>query len=141
VVGVVGLAYLGFLAASLRVPPSASAETDLARALEREHLTYGLAAYWQASTVTVASGDRVRVRAVDMGSPVPGPYLWEARSAWYDRRVPGNDARFVVRDTADPRSVDRKAVEAAFGPPSEVRRYGRYEVLIWDRDLLARLGD
>jgi len=55
VAAAVALAYVGFLAASLRVPPTGADDVELGRYLEREHLTYGLAAYWQASTVTVAT--------------------------------------------------------------------------------------
>jgi hypothetical protein len=140
VAAAVGLAYLASLTASLSVPPSGSPETDLGRYLERQHLTYGLANYWQASNVTVATGGRVRVRALDLGAPMPSPYWWEAEGGWYDPRIRGNDARFVIRDTTDPRSLDRQAVEVAFGPPAEVRHFGRYEVLVWNQDLLSQLG-
>jgi hypothetical protein len=137
VAAAVALAYVGFLGASLRVPPTAGTDAELGRYLERQHLRYGLAAYWQASTVTVATGDRVRVRALDLGAPVPSPYWWEAQDSWYDRRIEGNDARFVVRDTSDPRTLDRGAIEAAFGPPAEVHQFGHYEVMVWDRNLLG----
>jgi hypothetical protein len=140
VAAAVGLAYVAFLATSLRVPPTASREVELGRYLERQHLTYGLADYWQASTVTVATGGRVRVRALDLGEQMPSPYWWEAEGTWYDPRVQGNDARFVIRDLDDPRTLDRRAVEAAFGPPAEVRRFGRYEVLVWNQDLLSQLS-
>jgi hypothetical protein len=71
--------------------------------------------------------------------PQPSAYLWESEGSWYDPNVPGNDARFVVRDTSDPRSVGRDAIEASFGTPSEEYRVGRYEVFVWDRNLLNDL--
>jgi hypothetical protein len=129
----VGLVYVGFLMASLRAPAASSESTDIGTWLDRNDLHYGLAAYWQASTVTVESGGRVRVRAIDLNAPVPSPYRWEAEASWYDPRLTGNRATFVLRDTSDPRSVDRRSVEAAFGPPREEHMVGHYQILVWDR--------
>jgi len=135
----VGLAYLAFMAVSLRTAPAPVPEAELSAFLQRHHLTYGVAAYWQASTVTVQSGGRVRVRAVVTGPRQPSAYRWEAEDSWYDPSRTGNDARFVVRDTQDPRSADRVGVEAAFGTPAGEYRVGRYEVFVWDRNLLDDL--
>src|SRR5215472_1601724 len=136
---VIGLAYVLFLAVSLRTPVAPSPEADLGAFLQRHHLQYGVAAYWQASTITVQSKGRVRVRAFIARQPQPTAYVWESQGSWYDPNVPGNDARFVVRDRLDPRSVDRGAIEASFGTPSEEFRMGRYEVFVWDRNLLNDL--
>jgi hypothetical protein len=135
----VGIAYLLFMALSLRTPVAPSPEAELGAFLQRHHLAYGVATYWQASTITVQSGGRVRVRAFLARQPQPSPYVWESEGSWYDPNVPGNDARFVVRDTLDSRSVDRNAIEASFGLPSEEYRVGQYEVFVWDRNLLDDL--
>jgi len=135
----VGLVYLLFLAVGLRTPVAPSPEADLGAFLQRHHLQYGVATYWQASTITVQSKGRVRVRAFIARQPQPTAYVWESQGSWYDPNVPGNDARFVVRDTLDPRSVDRDAIEASFGLPSEEYRVGQYEVFVWDRNLLDDL--
>jgi hypothetical protein len=135
----VGLAYLAFMALSLRTPVAPSPEAELAGFLQRHHLEYGVATYWQASTVTVESGGRVRVRAFLPTQPQPTAYVWESEGSWYDPNVPGNDARFAIQDTLDPRSVDRGAIESSFGTPSEEFRVGRYEIFVWDRNLLSDL--
>jgi hypothetical protein len=137
---VVGVVYVAFLGISLRTPPAVEPEAEVGAYLARQHLTYGVAAYWQASTVTVISGGRVRVRAVAAGPSLPGPYLWEAQRSWYDPRLPGNDARFALRDTWDPRSVDPRVIEATFGPPAQHLRFGRYEVFVWDHNLLDNMA-
>jgi len=136
----IAIAYVAIAVVTLRTPPASQPEAQLAATLEQRQLTYGLASYWQASTVTVGSRDRVRVRAVQLATPRPSPYLWEALPSWYDPAQPGNDARFVLFDTWDPRSLDRDAIEAAFGPPAGDFRVGRYEVLVWDRNLLDGLA-
>ena len=136
---VIGLAYVLLMAVSLRTPVAPTPEAELGAFLQRHHLAYGVAAYWQASTVTVQSGGRVHVRAFLATQPQPSPYEWESEGSWYDPSLPGNDARFVVRDTSDPRSVDRDAIEASFGTPVAEYRVGRYEVFVWDRNLLDDL--
>lgn len=135
-----GAAYLALLGVALATPPAPAPDAQLATFLARNHLTYGVSAYWQASTTTVDSGGAVRVRAVDLDEDPPTPYLWEAETAWYDPTVPGNDARFALRDTGDRRTLDRGAAEAAFGPATRVYHVGRYEVLVWDRNLLDSLN-
>lgn len=135
----VGLVYLVSFGASLRTPPAPSSDAELVAFLARHHLHYGVAAYWQASTVTVESGGRVRVRAVRAGPPRASAYLWEAEGSWYDPGRPGNDARFVLRDTWDSRSVDRSAIVASFGRPSQEYWFGRYDVLVWDHNLLDQV--
>jgi hypothetical protein len=134
------LAYAGSLAISPRPPAEANEEVAIGHFLERQHLTYGVSGYWDASSVTVATGGRVRVRAINVNSGTACPFRWEAADAWYDPSVPGNDARFVLRDTSDGRWPDQESTEAAFGPPSREYRVGRYEVRVWDRNLLNDLN-
>jgi hypothetical protein len=133
---VVAFAYVAFLYASLQAPPAPDSNGNLGHWLAAHNLRYGLADYWQASTVTVASGGKVRVRAIDLEAPKPSPYWWEAETAWYDPAVPGNDARFVLRDTGDSRSLTSQRVEAAFGAPAARYQVGQFEVMVWDRNVL-----
>jgi hypothetical protein len=133
---VLGLACLTCLSLNLRTPAAPSPEAQLSAFLDRQHLNYGVAQYWEASTVTVQSRGRVRVRAVVLVPPRAAAYLWEAEGSWYDPRGPGNDARFVVRDTWDRHAPPRSAIEATFGDPAREYWLGRYEVLVWDRNLL-----
>ena len=121
-------------------PAEAKEEVAVGHFLERQHLTYGVSGYWDASSVTVATGGRVRVRAINVNSGTACPFRWEAADAWYDPSVPGNDARFVLRDTSDVSWPDYESTEAAFGPPSREYRVGRYEVRVWDRNLLNDLN-
>lgn len=139
-VSAVALAYGCLLVAGLATAPGPSHERELSTFLEQHQLRYGLAGYWQASPVTVETDGRVQIRAVDLGADLPSPYRWEAEVGWYDPARTGNDARFVLRDLRDPRSVDRHAVEAAFGPPVEEYRVGHWEVLVWNRNLLTDLN-
>jgi hypothetical protein len=133
------LTYAGVAAVSLRAPAAVNEEVAVGDFLEREHLTYGVSGYWNASSVTVVTGGRVRVRAINVNGGTACPFRWEAADAWYDPSVPGNDARFVLRDTSELRWPDGQSTEAVFGPPSRLYRVGRYEVRVWDRNLLNDL--
>ena len=135
----VALAYSGVLAIGLATPSAVSPEAAVGKFLEQHHLTYGVSGYWEAGTVTVATDGRVRVRAISVDGQGAYPYRWEADDTWYDPSTPGNDARFVLRDAAGVQPLDRQSIEHTFGPPSREYRVGRYEVLIWDRNLLNDL--
>ena len=131
------LGYLGVLAVSLEAPVAVNPEVAVGEFLERQNLTYGVSGYWEASTVTVATGGRVRVRAITLSDNTAYAYHWEAVDGWYDPSVAGNDARFVLRDRFGVQPLDRQSTENTFGPPSREYSVGRYEVLVWDRNLLT----
>jgi hypothetical protein len=88
------------LAAAATVPPATPYTVRLATWLETHRLTYGIAGYWDASSVTVQSADRVQVRAVTLanpaGQPWLGPFDWETNASWYDARQ--HDATFIIAD-------------------------------------------
>jgi hypothetical protein len=138
----VGLAYVAAMPASLAGPaPGPSPAAEVGAFLEEHQLRHGLARYWQASTVTLETGGQVQVRAIDYGPGRLRPYWWEVETTWYDPRAePASDARFVLVDTADARSLSVSAIEATFGLPSVTYRTGRWLVLVWDRNLLSDLG-
>jgi hypothetical protein len=132
-------AYAGVLLITLKAPVPSNDEAALTAFLRREHLTYGLSDYWDASSVTVATRSHVLVRPIALSGKAAHAYRWEAADAWFDASIPGNDARFVLRNTSRPESPERRQTEAAFGPPSREWRVGHYEVWIWDRNLLHDL--
>jgi hypothetical protein len=132
-------AYAGVLVITLATPVPVNDETALTAYLGREHLTYGLSDYWDASSVTVATRSQVLVRPIALSGKAAHAYRWEAADAWFDPSIPGNDARFVLRNTSRSESPQRRQTEAAFGPPSREYHVGHYEVWIWDRNLLRDL--
>ena len=134
------LGYAGVLAISLEAPVAVNPEVAVGEFLQGHNLTYGVSGYWEASTVTVATNGRVRVRAITLQDNTAYAYRWEAVDAWYDPSVPGNNARFVLRDTSGLQPLDRRSTENTFGAPSREYRVGRYEVLVWDRNLLSGIN-
>ena len=130
------LAALLPLTAAASVPTAATIAAPLTAWLEAHGLTYGIAGYWDASSVTVQSGNRVQVRAV---RPMPNgemiPYGWEANASWYNHSQ--HDAMFVI---AYPTSVVTAAIaERDFGPPAAIGHVGQQVILVYKKNLLTGL--
>ena len=95
----------------------------------------GLAGYWDATPMTVYSGDAVKVRAIipETGTFLPRP--WGSKSTWYE---PSNvDANFVVAGGLRG-GISPATAEAAFGAPARTYRVGLYTILVYDYNLLDR---
>jgi len=136
---VIAVGYLGTLVYSATQRPAPMTNQALAGWLAAHGLTDGLAAYWQANSTTLASGDRVRVSAVTVG---PGdefvPYEWETDDAAYD---PSRyDATFLVADGPAQLAGARPAALRTFGPPRHTYSFDGYTIMVWDTNLLLRLG-
>jgi hypothetical protein len=136
---VIAVGYLGTLVYGAAQRPAPMTNQPLAAWLAAHGLTDGLASYWQANSTTLASGDRVRVSAVTVG---PGdefvPYEWETDDAAYD---PSRyDATFLVADGPGQLAGARPAALRTFGPPRHTYSYDGYTIMVWDTNLLLRLG-
>jgi hypothetical protein len=130
------LAALGFNAAQAAVPAQ---NQPLASWLAAHGLTRGLASYWQANSTTVASGGRVVVSAVlpDAGDYLV-PYLWESDLAAYD---PARYyANFVVVDGPSAWPGMQQSAQLTFGRPALSYHADGYTILVWNTNVLARLG-
>jgi hypothetical protein len=136
---VVAVGYLGTLAYSAAQRPAPMTNQPLADWLVAHKLTDGLASYWQANSTTLASGGRVRVSGVTVG---PGdkfvPYEWETDDAAYN---PSRyDATFLVADGPAQLAGARPAALRTFGPPQRIYSYDGYTIMVWNTNLLRRLG-
>lgn len=139
VVGVVAAGYLGTLAYGAAQPPAPPANQALARWLVAHGLTDGLAGYWQANSTTLASGGRVQVSGVTVA---PGgelvPYEWEADDTNYDPSL--HDATFMVAGGPAQLPWAQSAALNTFGAPARTYSYDGYIIMVWDTNLLSRLG-
>ena len=136
---VVAVGYLGTLAYGAAQPAAPLTNLPLAGWLVAHGFTDGLAAYWQANSTTLASGGRVQVRGVTVapdGEFVP--YEWETDDAGYDPSR--HDATFVVADGPAQLAWVQSAARRTFGPPQQIYSYDGYTIMVWDTNLLRRLG-
>jgi hypothetical protein len=137
--GVIAAGYLGTLAYGAAQPPAPPANQPLASWLVAHGLTDGLAGYWQANSTTLASGGRVQVSGVTVapdGELVP--YEWEADDVNYDPSL--RDATFMVADGPGQLPWAQPAALRTFGAPQRTYSYDGYTIMVWDTNLLSRLG-
>jgi hypothetical protein len=141
-VAATGLIALLSLATAATRPPMSPASAPLAAWLEAHGLRYGIAGYWDASVVTLQSGNRVQIRAVDPywnigGHPglniyVPG---WESNDLWYN--ASRYDATFAVADSHG--RYPAADFEHVLGKPAATYRVASWLVLVYRANLLQRI--
>lgn len=124
------------LAAAATQPPATLPAVSLAAWLKAHRLTYGIAGYWEASVVTLESGDRVQVRAITSRNDHFAPYYWETKPGWY--AASQHRATFVIADYSD--GIPVAAAEHSFGPPVAIYRVAGYRVMVYRTNLLGQLG-
>jgi hypothetical protein len=134
--------YVGGLIYNAAQPSVPAQNQQLASWLPAHHLHTGLSGYWEANVVTLASRDTVQIRQVWVVGGRVVPYHTEYKASWYNPNQ--SSANFVVlapvTSTGYPGFTDKSAVLATFGPPAHVYHTGKYEILVWNKNLLAELS-
>jgi hypothetical protein len=119
-------------------PSQPAANVGLASWLYRHHLTYGLSGYWTSSSITVNSGQQVKVRALMQYTLEPD--LWMSKSDWYNPKQ--HRANFLILDS-QPGFFSHwepiLLVKRYFGTPARTYHVGPYTILVWHRNLLRAL--
>ena len=143
--------YLAGLSYSVVQPRAPIQDQQLISWLTARHLTSGLGGYWQSNDVTLATSNRIRIRSLSFaaahglptGEPGPNaklvPTVWDTNLQWYDPRT--QSANFIILGgpPGSARFADKSLVLATFGPPARSSHVGTYEVLVWNKNLLADL--
>jgi len=141
ILAVVLVVYLLGFGYEITRPQVPAQNQRLASWLVAHHLRTGLSGYWQANVVTLTSGGRVRIRMVAAHGGVLFPVRYETKASWYNPAH--SSANFVVLFPGIPGFpgfTSASAVAATFGSPARTYHVGRYQVLVWHRNLLASLG-
>ena len=127
------------LAAAASLPSVTPPAAPLAAWLDAHGLTYGIAGYWEASAVTLQSGNQVQVRAVVRRNNQVAAYYWESRPDWYDASQ--HDATFVITDAyVNSETLTSAAVERYFGRPAAIYVVANFKILVYRTNLLERLA-
>jgi hypothetical protein len=120
-------------------PASPLPVQSVAAWLVAHHQRDGLAAYWQGTETTVASGGRVLVAPVTVGGTAAKH--WEASSAWYQSSR--YRATFVIAGLGPISTENALSVATArarFGRPAAEYHVGINIVMIYRYNLLTRLS-
>jgi hypothetical protein len=115
---------------SVSFEPAQTQQTQLADFLVSQGLTCGYAQFWDASAVTVASENKVKVRAV-MGANPSRIWKWFCNEDWYDE--PANF--FVARKVPLFESYSPEKAVKAFGEPQQILENDKYYIYVYDRDI------
>jgi hypothetical protein len=134
-VAATGLIALLPLATAATRPPMRPATAPLAGWLEAHGLTYGIAGYWDASIVTLQSGDRVQIRAVNLWRKLEEAD-WEASALWFNPSQ--YDATFAVAEYHGPYRAT--LFEHFLGKPAATYRVASWLVLVYRTNLLRSLS-
>jgi hypothetical protein len=141
VTAVVLAGYLGSMAYGAAQATIPSANQGLATWLTEHNLTYGLAAYWQAGSVTLDTSGHVKVGGVAInGQGKVARYYWETDVSQYDPAR--HDATFVVAGgpaAFGPLPGLAQAARRTFGPPARVYHTQGYTILVWTHNILRQL--
>jgi hypothetical protein len=137
------LGYLLGLAGEIGQPSVAAQDQQITSWLAARHLHTGLSGYWESNVVTLASGDQVQIRLVNVSYRLGRlfPSSFEGKAEWYDPRR--NSANFVVLFPGRAEYfgfTEERAVLATFGEPARTYHVGSYTVLVWDKNLLWQLS-
>jgi hypothetical protein len=134
-VAATGLIALLPLATAATRPPMRPATAPLAGWLEAHGLRYGIARYWDASIVTLQSGNRVQIRTVNVWGKIEAAG-WESNALWYN---PSRyDATFAVADYYGEYSAAR--FEHFLGQPAAAYRVAGKWVLVYRTNLLRHIS-
>ena len=134
----VAVGYAGITGYYAGSPPQPIGTEAVAAWLSAQHQSAGLGGYWSANLTTVATSERVRVRAVTSSCHRFIPDVWETKKTWYQ---PPGRATFLVLGLTQVAGANGTAAEATaqFGPPQRSIRIGAYRVMVWNHDLLPAL--
>ena len=139
VIAVVLCLYVVALVINVTSAPESTNYRPLASWLSGHGLRYGLANYEFASSVTLASGNRVQVRPVATCCGAQQLYsrMWEAENSWYNPSL--HYANFVIQAPWSGRVLPPlNSVLYTFGLPARRYRVDGMTVLVWDYNLLTR---
>ena len=128
--------YLVSLGYAMAQPAVPAAGQRLADWLAARRLGSGLAPYWQADVITLASHGTVRVSPVCVTGHRVTAEHWESRADWYRPRR--SRATFlIVGGSASCNDVTAAQARSAFGRPAHSYRVDGYTVMVWPRNLLT----
>lgn len=124
----------------LTLQPQPTVVPQLASFLQDHDLTYGLAAYDDASSVTLQSEDAVQVRAVVPTPSAFDAYQWETKVSWFDKNR--HTATFFIANQTPGAAlgITVDTVEARYGQPERLYAVDDREILVYRGNLLDKVA-
>lgn len=138
--GVVFVLCAGLLVHNAAVPAKTNPNAAVGTWLAEHHLTYGLAGYWNASSITTETGDKVQVRPVRTFESRVVVANFESDKTWYDpRQHQANFVIWITHNFCGNICLTRQGLLGAFGPPARTYTIGTYVVWVYNKNLLPHV--
>ena len=119
-------------------PPISHYGSEVARVAREHGVTVGYSGYWDASSLTWSSHERVKVRPVaECANPAGAsicPFFLNRVPSWY---VPRPRRTFLL---VDPGSAYVTALPAGLGEPTAIYPVGPMRLYVFPYDIASRLG-
>ena len=101
---------------------------NLLEVLKSNDLTDGYASFWNASSLTVSSRQKNKVRAVHYLEAGVIPHLWFCKPEWYNKK-----ANFIITEEDDEwLGITYDRIKSFLGDPDRVIEAGKYKIMIYD---------
>ncbi len=124
---------LGSIVFPLSVRPAETEQERLGKYLKSQGLSHGYATFWNASAVTVTTGQDVKIRSVLVTGEGYQPYIWFCKDEWYEE-----ESNFVVVRNPEHNSnfgVMEESVVDQWGRYDKKLTFENYAILVYDRDI------
>jgi len=105
---------------------------QLASFLEKNNLKYGYGSYWDSSVITVATENKIKIRAVASGKSHIHPFMFVSKKDWYTNFKKLSKPFFILFDDSNWGNVNYKNCVNSFGKPSEVLKFQKFTILKYD---------
>lgn len=109
---------------------------QLAQVLQREHLRWGYATWWNAGATTVQADSSILVRPVDLDPGGLAPFAYMVLPDWYRPDAwKGETFLALTHDEATPSHLDQ--LLETLGKPLRTIESADYRILVFDRNISA----
>lgn len=117
------------------IKPGVIEQEQLETVLENNGLNNGYSNFWNASSITVLSSEKVKVRAVSGGNSDFAMFNWFCKNNWYTEK-----ANFIITSDDDIYGVTPQNAENIFGTPSKKIVCGKYNILVYSHDISQKIS-
>ncbi len=104
---------------------------DLAEFLEKNDLNYGYGTFWNANSITVISGSKVKVRPCVLSDESFKPRHYQSQKSWYGEQ-PGQSKYFLLISGAEYGPLFNSHDDIYYQAIEELEAPGEYTVLVFD---------
>lgn len=113
---------------SYKADPSVAA---LINTLRNNNLSQGYSGFWTASSSTVYSQNRIRIRAIRKEKNKLAQYKWFCKNEWYN----DESSFIVVKKDGKGDFFTKSDVVKSFGKPAKILLSAPYLIYVYDKDI------